>query len=78
MAGPAPAVIGYHGEKKGRAGAPEKVCLTFKHEWLDEIVQTDTGRIKLSDIFTYEERSGVNCKFCSEAKAKGEFARGKT
>ena len=24
LAGPAPAVIGYHGEKKGRAGAPEK------------------------------------------------------
>ena len=37
----------------------KKVCLSFKHKWLNEIVQTDTGRIKLSEIFTYEERSGV-------------------
>ena len=65
-------------KRKAEPVTQKKVCLTFKHEWLDEIVQTDTGRIKLSDIFTYEERSGVNCKFCSEAKAKGEFARGKT
>jgi len=59
----------------------KKVCLTFKHEWLDEIVQTDTkdgpGRIKLSDMFIYEEKGGVICKLCSEAKAKGEFTRGK-
>ena len=65
-------------KRKAEQVPQKKVCLTFKHEWLDEIVQTDTGRIKLSDIFTYEERSGVICKFCSEAKAKGEFARGKT
>ena len=65
-------------KRKAEQVPQKKVCLTFKHEWLDEIVQTDTGRIKLSDIFTYEERSGVICKFCSEAKAKGKFARGKT
>ena len=58
-------------KRKAEQVPQKKICLTFKHEWLDEIVQTDTGRIKLSDIFTW---SGVICKFCSEAKAKGEFA----
>lgn len=68
-------------KRKAEQVPQKKVCLMFKHEWLNEIVQTDTkdgpGRIKLSDIFTYEERSGVICKFCSEAKVKGEFAWGK-
>ena len=43
----------------------------LKHEWLDEIVQTDTSDgpgwlVKLSDIFSYEEASEVLCKLCSE------------
>lgn len=42
-------------KRKAEQVPQKKVCLTFKHEWLDEIVQTDTkdgsGRIKLSDIF---------------------------
>lgn len=68
-------------KRKAEQVPQKKVCIIFKHEWLDEIVQIDTKvgpvRIKLSDIFTYEERSGVICKFCLEAKAKGEFAQGK-
>ena len=44
-------------KRKAEQVLQKKVCLTFKNEWLDEIVQTDTkdgpGRIKLSEIFTY-------------------------
>lgn len=61
----------------------KKVSSTFKHEWLEEIVKTDTsdgpGRtVKLSDIFMYDQASGVVCKICMEAKVKGDFATGKT
>ena len=57
-------------KRKAEQVPQKKVCLTFKHEWLDEIVQTDTGRIQLSDIFTYEERSGVNCNSARRQKRK--------
>lgn len=60
----------------------KKVCLTFKQEWLNEIVQMDTSdgpckSVKLSDIFSYKA-NGIVCKICSEAKIKGDFSTGKT
>lgn len=58
----------------------KKVCLTFKQEWLNAIVQTDTSdgldkSVKLSEIFSYGA-NGIVCKICSEAKIKGEFSFG--
>lgn len=69
--------------KKALQPPKKKVSSTFKHEWLNEIVRTDTsdgpGRaVKLSDIFMYDQASGVICKICMEAKVKGDFATGKT
>ncbi|TRY93452.1 hypothetical protein DNTS_005747, partial [Danionella cerebrum] len=51
-------------------------------EWLNEIVETDTGdgpdkSVKLYDIFSYGA-NGIVCKICSDAKIKGEFSTGKT
>lgn len=58
----------------------KKVCLTFKQEWLNAIVQTDTSdgldkSVKLSEIFSYGA-NGIVCKICSEAKINGEFSFG--
>ena len=34
-------------------------------------------RVRLREMFTYDEAVGVVCVFCRDAKVKGEFATGK-
>ena len=61
----------------------KKSSTSFKDEWLNETVETDTPNsrntmnVKLCKIFTYVENVGVVCMFCRDAKEPGEFLSGK-
>lgn len=65
------------GQKRKRA------AVSFKREWLDEIVETEstqshgTVRLKLAEIFSFDEDDGVVCMLCRDAKALGDFSTGK-
>lgn len=61
----------------------KKAAVSFKTSWLEELVETETvdakipKAVKLGYIFKYDERDGVVCKFCAEAKSSCDFATGK-
>ncbi|XP_074838945.1 uncharacterized protein LOC142005156 [Carettochelys insculpta] len=67
-----------------RGAAPKKkCCLTFKGEWLDEVVETDSersggkSRVQLREIFHYSAEAGLVCKICAEARISSDYSTGK-
>nr|XP_006115242.1 uncharacterized protein LOC102444032 isoform X1 [Pelodiscus sinensis] len=66
-----------------QANPKKKCCLTFKEEWLDEIVETESqqfrgkSRVQLREIFQYSADVGLICKMCANARISSDFSTGK-
>jgi len=56
---------------------------SFKSGWLEEVVEAEwaqsecTVRLKIREIFSYDDDSGVVCLVCREAKTAGDFSTGR-
>ena len=61
----------------------KKSCSNFKEEWLAELVETKTPlsshkqKIRIGDIFNYNEAGFVTYSICLKANAASEFSTGK-
>ena len=75
----------YNNKRKDQAEFEprKKAAVSFKTSWLEQLVETETvdaktpKAVELGYIFKYDERHGVVCKFCAEAKSSCDFASGK-
>ena len=60
-----------------------KSCNSFKKEWMLQTVYTELPsskekeKIKIGDIYTYDDINGVICTICNNANQEGEFSTGK-
>nr|XP_006122371.1 E3 SUMO-protein ligase KIAA1586-like isoform X1 [Pelodiscus sinensis]XP_014428732.1 E3 SUMO-protein ligase KIAA1586-like isoform X1 [Pelodiscus sinensis] len=65
------------------ANPKKKCCPTFKEEWLNEIVETESQQsegkmcVPMGDIFQYSADVGLICKMCTEARISSDFSTGK-
>src|SRR5690349_5569844 len=72
------------GETVCEGGNRRRGSSKFRHEWLNEIVETElptsdgTRIAKLGDIFQYRaETADVICQVCQQASAPSNFSNGK-